>query len=130
MKKRTIALSAFALVMLCPFPRADDKTDNAKARAQAAHKAYGVSLVQLRDGKGMTDPEKIYRLSRRWMEAEQDLAQNAEDKVAAEAHQKRMADFADRARNLFEAGSIYGGGDSWFRVLQVGDRARRGARQG
>jgi hypothetical protein len=73
--------------------RADDKAAaNAKARLAAARKVYEGMLVRRKvDPAESLGSEKLYLWSRRWMEAQRELADKKEDKVAAvQGHLDRM----------------------------------------
>src|SRR5262245_36236919 len=62
----------------------------AKARRDAARKAYEMHWVRLRTDTS-ADPEKLYTWSRRWMEAEQALREEkATERAAVQAHLDRM----------------------------------------
>lgn len=101
MTTRILALLAltFGLTATTPAARADEKTDNAKARADAARRVYE-SLWDPSSQKGLGDKtiqsgtitlDRAYTWSHRWMEAAEQAADKTEDKIAAvQAHVDRM----------------------------------------
>jgi hypothetical protein len=88
------ALAALCLAALAPFAAgADEKAaENAKARMAAAQKVYQGTLARLKvDANYPLDAEGLYRWSRRWLEAERELREKKEGRVAAaQAHLDRM----------------------------------------
>ena len=106
MTTRLLALAALALGLAAaaPVARADDKTDNARLRADAARRVYESlwipSSLKTLDGKGIqggtANLDRAYLWSRRWMEAEQELSDKTEGKIAAaQAHLDRMRKVED-----------------------------------
>ncbi len=85
-----------------------DAAANAKARMEAARKVYEGSLRWYREGPVQPlDPEKLYQWSRRWLEAQQDLATKKEDRVAAaKAHLTRMQALERITRLMHKGGSV------------------------
>jgi hypothetical protein len=83
---------------------ANDKAANAKARVAAAQKVYQGILDRAKiDPHAGLDPERLYQWSRRWMEAEFDLSDKQEDRIAvAEAHLERMKKTEAHLKELFE----------------------------
>jgi hypothetical protein len=83
--------------------RCDDAAvENARARRDAARKVYKGILerAQVDTGAGL-DPERICLWSRRWMEAERELAGDAEEKVAAvQGHLDRMKERETAVRKM------------------------------
>jgi hypothetical protein len=73
-------------------PAANSKIANARARAEAAAKVYkGILERRQVDASAVTDPDRLYQWSQRWMEAEQELSDKKDDRIrAAEAHLDRM----------------------------------------
>jgi hypothetical protein len=95
------------LALLTPTARCDDKSvENAKARLEAARKTYRGMIERAKvDPNANADPERLYLWSRRWMEAERELATKAEEKVAAvEAHLDRMKTREAFVRKMIEKG--------------------------
>jgi hypothetical protein len=94
---RTSAVAAVILgvAFLAAPGRGDDKAAaNARARLEAARKVYQGMMDCGRKGDASfkLSSEELYRWSRRWMEAERDLADKPEARVAAaQAHLDRMA---------------------------------------
>lgn len=72
--------------------KALDSEDLAKERMEAARRAYQFAWDEFKPfdlSKG--DEEKVYRWSRRWMEAERDLASTKAERMAAlQGHIDRM----------------------------------------
>jgi hypothetical protein len=68
--------------------------NNAKARADAARKVYEGLLNRMRMDAGFKlDSDALYLWSRRWMNAQREVAASkAERTAAAEAHRTRPAD--------------------------------------
>jgi hypothetical protein len=96
------------LAVLTSAARADeDAVANAKARTEAARKVYDGMLAKAKTFGDPADPEKLYRWSRRWMEAECDTTDKKTDHVAAaEAHLDRMKKREALARELAKTGQI------------------------
>ena len=78
---------------------ADEATDNARARADAARRVYeslwNPSSQKTLDGKSLqgssVNLDRAYLWSRRWMEAEEQASDKTEDRIAAvQAHVDRM----------------------------------------
>jgi hypothetical protein len=93
--------------------RADDLVENAKARAAAAGEAYEVTWRRM-----MAEPassanfEALHLWSRRRMEAEQEVSNKKEDKVAAaQAHLERMKKLEALVKELVATG-VAGKGDA------------------
>jgi hypothetical protein len=75
-----------------------------KAQRDAAQKAYK-ACAALYDNGTAIDAEKCYLWSRRWLEAERQLAGDGDTYRAAVAeHLDRMKKLEEAARQLFEAG--------------------------
>jgi hypothetical protein len=94
MTTRMLAVGlVLGLAALTFIARADDKTkENAKGRLEAARKVYeGISQRARIDPNASLDPDKLALWSRRWMEAERDLGDTKEEKIAAvQGHLDRM----------------------------------------
>jgi hypothetical protein len=90
--KPTAGPLLLGLLLLAAPCRADDKVAaNARGRLEAASKVYRGMLERLRDANGQVAVEDLYQWSRRWLEAERDLADTPEAAVAAaQAHLDRM----------------------------------------
>jgi hypothetical protein len=77
------------------------KQKPAEVRLEAAHHAYDESWRRFKPfdlSKG--DGENVYRWSRRWMEAERDLATTKEQRVAAaKRHFERMKQLEQEVHN-------------------------------
>jgi hypothetical protein len=81
-----------------------DLTALARARIEAAHRAYQEALDLYREGRSR-DVDRIYLWSVRWLEAERDAAARPADQLPAwEAHTKRMKQLDDLVRGRFRAG--------------------------
>jgi hypothetical protein len=80
---------------------------NAKARLEAARKVYEGSLRRYKTGPPEPlNVEKFYWWSRRWLEAQQELATKKEDRVAAaEAHLTRMRSLEKTLRAMHKDGA-------------------------
>jgi hypothetical protein len=76
------------------FPATGDNAAvaNARARMEAAHKVYDGMLSRLSVDPGFpVDPDRFYRWSRRWLEAERELSAKKEDQITAvEQHLDRV----------------------------------------
>ena len=106
-KMHVFAAVALAL-SLVGFSRADDLADNAKARAAAAGKEYGMAWKRMEELKAITGPDidGLYLWSHRWMEAEQEVSDKKEDKsAAAQAHLERMKKLEARVKELWATGA-------------------------
>jgi hypothetical protein len=79
---------------------------NAKARLEAARKVYEAYLDRYKRGEPQPlNAELLYRWSRRWLEAQQELATKKGEKVAAaEAHLTRMRRFEEYLRGMHKSG--------------------------
>jgi hypothetical protein len=79
---------------------------NAKARLEAARKVYEGYLDRYKRGEPQPlNAELLYRWSRRWLEAQQELATKKEGKVAAaEAHLTRMRGLEKYLRSAHKSG--------------------------
>ncbi len=101
MTTRILALLALTLGLAATAPaaRGDERTDNARARADAARRVYE-SLWNPSSQKGIGDKtlqsgvsnlDRAYVWSHRWMEAAEEAADKTADKIAAvQAHLDRM----------------------------------------
>jgi hypothetical protein len=77
----------------------------AKAKVTAAQTAYERFLALYENDPQSVDVEKIYVWSRRWMEAQSDLSERKEDRLAAaEAHFERMKRLETQANRNVESG--------------------------
>jgi hypothetical protein len=103
------------LALLAATGPAKDPTlaDLAKLRHDKARQVYEGLLGVLDAPQGMKVPvdgryfERLYQWSRRWLEAEQDMAGKDAERVAAlEKHVIRMKKASQLAEALFEAGTI------------------------
>lgn len=109
MTKRWLTVPAFllAFTVLTSGVRGDDKArDNAQARLEAARKVYNGIL-----DRGQFDPRNPVALealniwSRRWMEAQRDLSDKKEDRVASVAdHLERMKKLQASVTDWVKAG--------------------------
>jgi hypothetical protein len=100
-----------ALLLLGPelAGRADDKAaENARARLEAARAVYkGIFERRKVDAREPLDFEKLYLWSRRWMEAEKELAaRKAERAAAAQGHVDRMKGLEELAKKLHKEGFL------------------------
>ncbi len=97
-----LALAAAPAVLFSPAQAGQGQKANAKARLQAARKVYEGYLSRYKIGPSQPlDAEKLYQWSRRWLEAQQDLALKKADRVAAaEAHLARMRRLEQTMRDL------------------------------
>ena len=88
--------------------RADDLVDNAKARAAAAGEAYKLAwlrLVENVEPASSANLEVLHLWSRRGMEAQQEVSNKKEDKIAAaQAHLERMKQLEDLVKKLVNGG--------------------------
>jgi hypothetical protein len=109
----TFSRTGIAGVLLCficltPAARSgdDSNVENAKARLEAARKTFQAILERRKvDINAQWDEEKLYRWSRRWMEAAQAITDNKDGRIAAaEAHLKRMKNFEDLVKKMQSAG--------------------------
>jgi RND family efflux transporter MFP subunit len=100
-----------------PEPGAKDPGDLktlAKARLEAAGKAYEVALQSLQQTKKtgaliilLAKPEEVYTWSIRWLNAQREASGNKDDRVAAlEAHVKRMKDLQQRVTEMVRSGLL------------------------
>ena len=95
------------LAVLTAPARADDKTrENAKGRLEAARKVYEGLFQRARiDPNAALDPDKLALWSRRWMEAERELGDTKEDKIAAaQGHLDRMKKLEGTVTDLHKRG--------------------------
>lgn len=86
-------------------PGADkDEAGLKKALVEAAKSTYQEDLARLKNLQA-SSPEDLYVWSRRWLDAEVDLAGNKEERVAAhQRHLDRMKDLERRAKAMAAAG--------------------------
>jgi hypothetical protein len=76
----------------------------AKARADAARRAYQESVDLYREGRSR-DVDRIYLWSQRWLEAEREAAPRKEaERAAYEAHYRRMRQLENLIRDRYKAG--------------------------
>ncbi len=103
---RVLALAALTLCLAAPV-RADEQTDNARARADAARRVYESLLApntpMTPTGKGSAttgpDYDQVYAWSLRWMQAAEDASDKRDDRIsAAQAHLDRMRKLEDFVR--------------------------------
>ena len=96
------------LAALAPSARADDLVENAKARAAAAGEAYRLAsrrLVEIGDPASSATLELLHLWSRRLMEAQQEVSNKKEDKIAAaQAHLVRMKELEDVVKKQVDVG--------------------------
>jgi hypothetical protein len=77
-----------------------------QARRDLARQQYEAILERTRAGRE-SDPAGLYLWSRRWMEAEQELARHRSGRIAAaEAHVGRIRTLRDQARARYELGVV------------------------
>jgi hypothetical protein len=108
---RTSAVAAVILgvaVLASPGRGDDTAAANARARLEAARKTYEGMLARHRvDARAGLGAEDFYRWSRRWMEAERDLADKPEARVAAaQAHLDRMTKWEDMVKRAQAQGGF------------------------
>src|SRR5262245_46686572 len=85
--------------------RAQDPRTLLRRRVEAVQRAYKESMDLYREGR-TRDVDRIYRWSKRWMEAEQESNDKKADHIAAaEAHWRRMKHLEDLVRNVYKAGA-------------------------
>jgi hypothetical protein len=79
--------------------------EDARARLDLARQVYQGALERAKvDPHAPFDPEKLSLWSKRWLEAERELAGTADERLAAaEAHLTRMKGLEKAARELVEA---------------------------
>lgn len=77
-----------------------------ESRVHAAHRAYDSSLNAWQKATGPTqDEQQVYHWSRRWLEAQCELAEKHTEKAAAiNAHLDRMKKLENQAKVLHESG--------------------------
>jgi multidrug efflux pump subunit AcrA (membrane-fusion protein) len=79
--------------------------ENATARLAAARKVYEMTMVRLKNHQAKMDVEQVALWSRRWLEAQGELATGKEQQSSAvEAHLGRMRDLEKFAKNLATTG--------------------------
>jgi hypothetical protein len=101
-----ILLASMIPLFALSLARADEKAaENARARLQAARKVYkGLGERKLVDARD-SDFEKVYLWSRRWMDAEKELAVKKADKISAvQGHLDRMKKLEGVVKALLEGG--------------------------
>ena len=82
-----------------------DAATLAKARVDAAHKAYAVAVNLVKQGSPGAKLEDVYTWSVRWLNAQRDLSGKPEDHLSAlTAHLQRMQEQAKGARDLYRVG--------------------------
>jgi hypothetical protein len=105
-----LLLPALAGGAPAPDPARDPRLlENARARAAAAQKVYEVTLRRLKTGApGPGDPlDRLYWFSRRWMEAQRELAGKPEDRIAAvRDHLQRIQALEKIVQAMFKAGRV------------------------
>ncbi len=102
-----ILTAILLLALAAPTLRADTQAhDNAKARLASARQTYDGMLKRWAlDPAAPVDCDKISQWSRRWMEAERELAAAKEAKAAAiKSHLERMTTFESRIKELRQQG--------------------------
>lgn len=92
-------------------PRATAQEDRQKELARSlvasARKVYELTLTRYKYGTGKLDFDEQNRWSRRWLEAELDLADTKEKRIAAyEEHLKRMRTWEDAAKKMLKGSQI------------------------
>jgi hypothetical protein len=96
------------VVVFVQHARADDLVENAKARAAAADEAYRLAWLRLAENvepASSANLEMLHLWSRRLMEAQQEVSNKKEDKLAAaQTHLERMKQLEDRVKKLVDAG--------------------------
>lgn len=107
------AVPALSLVVAAA-ARGDEKTDNAKGRLDAARRVYETlssptspqTPTGKQAGQNAPDYDQAYTWSLRWMQAQQDVSDKTEDKVAAaQAHLDRMRKMEDFVRQQQRRGA-------------------------
>ncbi len=79
------------LVLSAPVQADDQARANAQGRLEAARQVYAGIIKNYEAGQVGLDFEKLYWWSRRWREAQHDLSDKKEDRIAAaQAHLERM----------------------------------------
>jgi hypothetical protein len=102
-------LTLCLVALASPAAGADEKAaENARARAAAAEKAYkGIFQRSQVDPTSPLDVERLYQWSRRWLEAERELADKKEERVAAaQAHLDRMKKLEEVVRGWHRKGLL------------------------
>ena len=102
---QTVAGLLSGIIILIPAARADEtRATNAKARLHAARKVYHGMLERAKiDPNSPLDPDKLCHWSRRWLEAERDLGETKEARIAAvQGHLERMKTMDVLVKQLFE----------------------------
>jgi hypothetical protein len=86
-------------------PPAQAPGANARARREAARKVYEGTLARMKVDVNAQDFDRPCQWSRRWLEAERELAPAREDRAAAaRAHLDRMTDLEALVRKLRDKG--------------------------
>jgi hypothetical protein len=102
-----VAAIILGVAVLASPGRGDEKAAaNAKARLDAARKTYEGMFARWRtDPSARLRPEDFYSWSRRWMDAEREVADKPEARVAAaQAHLDRMTKCEQMVRRKHDVG--------------------------
>jgi hypothetical protein len=119
------AVLAVAPALAAQGPAAGKKPDaaraNSQARLEAARTVYQGWLKRHNEtGEVKWDPEFLYRWSRRWLEAERELAEKKEQRVAAsEAHlarMRRLEELLNRQMQAHEAARYEAAAATFYRL--------------
>ena len=92
-------------VLTTPARAGDTTRENAKERLEAARKVYEGIFQRARiDPNAALDPDKLALWSRRWMEAERELGDTKEQKIAAvQGHLDRMKKLEGTVKQMLQA---------------------------
>jgi len=78
-----------------------------EGRMHSARRTYELIVEAWQKAGAASDEQQVYLWSRRWFEAERELAQNNKNKAAAiEAHLDRMKNLEMQAKKLHKAGQV------------------------
>jgi hypothetical protein len=96
-----LPLLVLPVLLAAPVPETKAPAEALRAKLRAAAETYKLSFSIVKAGRRDALPEDVYRWSRRWMEAAQELG---EGKAAAEAHLERMRELKRLVKALLEGG--------------------------
>jgi hypothetical protein len=113
MKRLLLVVAGGVLALTAAWAAAPERGEgpapgNAAARAAAARKVYEGTLARYRrDSTFRMDPETLHLWSRRWMDADHELAQTRAARLAAvEGHLARMRDWEKQVTAAKEQGFV------------------------
>jgi hypothetical protein len=105
--KNTIVISlfiSFVVYSMTIDATAQEPQALLRQRLDAVRRAYKESYDLYREGR-TRDVDRIYRWSKRWLEAEREVTTTQSEQIAAlEGHWRRMKQLEDLMRNLSKAG--------------------------